>query len=133
MYILFSAMPTAAERYNFAEVEIDGKNFISETLKLCKVYQVQDVNQDNVTKIGTKDAVVQHLVHALRLIERQQMFIANQRVHISSYQKDIIKLQDKVIDAQNKVMDKLTMGVTEQLSGQMCDLTNQLTTALKTL
>ena len=127
VYILFSAMPTAAERYNFAEVEIHGKNFISETLKLCKVYQVQD----NVTKIGTKDVVVQHLVHALQLIERQQMFIVNQRVYISSYQKDIIKLQDKVIDAQNKVMDKLTTGVTEQLSDQLCGLTNQLTTTVK--
>jgi len=116
-------MPTAAGRYNFAELEIQGKNFISETLKLCKVYQVQNVNQDNVTKIGTKDFVVHHLVHALRLIERQQMFIVNHAVYISSYQKDIIKLQDKVIDAQNKVMDKLTTGVTEKLSDQLDGLT----------
>jgi hypothetical protein len=115
---LTCTLPTAAEKYNFKELEIHGKNFISETLKLCKVNQVQDINQENVTKIGTKD-----IVQALQLIERLQMFIANQTVH---YQKDVIR-QQEVIDTQNKVIDKLTKGVTEELSDQLDDFTGKLT------
>jgi hypothetical protein len=78
-------------------------------LNLCKVNQVQDINQENVTKIGTKDIVENHLVLALQLIERQQMLIANERVH---YQK---------------IIDKLTKGVTEELCDQLDDFTGKLT------
>ncbi len=38
-------MPTAAEPYNFAEVEKDGKNYISEWLKQCKVHAVTDAKK----------------------------------------------------------------------------------------
>jgi preprotein translocase subunit SecA len=85
-------------------------------LKLCKVNQVQDVNQENLAKIGTNDNVKNHLIQALQLIEKQQMFIANQTVH---YQK--------VIDTQNKVIDKPTKGVTEELCDQLDDFTGKLT------
>jgi hypothetical protein len=93
-------IPTAAEKYNFKELEIHGKNFISETLKLCKVNQVQDVNRENVTKIGTKDIVENHHVHALQLIERQQMFIANERVH---YQKDLKRLEEVIKELKDQL------------------------------
>jgi hypothetical protein len=95
-------------------------------LKLCKVNQVEDINQENVTKIGTKDIVENHLVLALQLIEKQQMFIANQEAHTSKYQKDITRLEE-VIDTQNKVIDKLTKGVTVELSDQLDNFTGKLT------
>jgi hypothetical protein len=47
-------MPTAAERYNFAEVEPDGRKLIQETLKWCNVDKVLDMKQDNVMKAGNK-------------------------------------------------------------------------------
>jgi hypothetical protein len=77
-------------------------------LKLCKVNQVQDINQENVTKIGTKDIVENHLVLALQLIEEQQMFIANQTVH---YQKDLKRLE-KVIKELSDQLDDFTGKVT---------------------
>ncbi len=112
-------MPTAAERYHFAEVEIHGKNFISDLLKLCKVYHVEDVKQENMMKIGNKDVFANQLVCALKLIERQQMLIIDQKVHVSAYQKDVIKLQSDVINSQKKTMDDFMLHVTEELTAEL--------------
>ncbi len=65
-------MPTAAERYNFAEVEKDRKNYISELLKQCKVHAVTDAKKEKMVNLGTKDEL------ALELIERKHMLILNQ-------------------------------------------------------
>ena len=111
-------MPTAAERYNFANVEMDGKNFINEMLNQCKVSKVEAATPGNLMKIGTKDVMAQRLVDALQLIERQHNFVINQRVHISSYQQDIIKLQSDVIDAQEKalqVADRISQTVEDSV------------------
>ena len=102
-------MPTAAERYNFANVEWDGKNFITETFKLCKVYEMNSITTENLTKIGTKDVLAKCLANALKLIDRQHNFVINQRVHISGYQQDIIKLQSDVISAQKKALEVTSM------------------------
>ena len=104
-------MPTAAERYNFADVEKDGKQFISEMFKQCKVLEVGSITPENLTKLGTKDVMANYLMSALQLIERQHNFVINQRVHIFSYQQDIIKLQSDVIHAQEKALQ-----VTERIS-----------------
>ena len=71
-------MPNAAEPYNFAEVEKDGKNYISELLKQCKVHTVTDVKKEKMVNFGTKDVLATHLMRALELIERQHMLILNQ-------------------------------------------------------
>ena len=97
-------MPTVAERYNFAEVEKDGTNFISGMFKQCKVFEVENVTLENVMKMGNKDVIAKQLMCALQLIERQHNLIVNQRVHVSTYQQDIIKLQSDVIDAQNRAL-----------------------------
>ena len=99
-------MPTAAERYKFADVEKDGKSFISDVQKLCKVYSVVGVKQDILSKNCNKDVLAEHLERALALIERQHNLVINQRVHISGFQSDIIKLQGDLIDTQKKSMDK---------------------------
>jgi len=104
-------MPTAAERYNFADVEQNGKQFISEMFKQCKVHEVGSMTPELLVKLGTKDVLAQYLMSALQLIERQHNFVINQRVHISSYQHDIIKLQSDVIAAHEK-----TLRVTEYIS-----------------
>ena len=97
-------MPTAAERYNFAEVEPDGRKLIQETLKWCNVDKVLDLKQENVMKAGNKDVLAAQLVRALGLIERQHNFIMNQRVHLTSYREDIIKLQEQVITQQDQII-----------------------------
>ena len=114
-------MPTAAERYNFAEVEKDGKTFISEMFKLCNVHGVVDNNKVNMLKIGTKDVLATQLVRALELIERQHNLIINQRVHVSTYQSDIIQLQSDVIDAQRKSIQEFKNDVIGQLSETVKD------------
>ena len=50
-------MPTAAERYDFANVERDGKNFISDMFEQCKVYSIGNISNDNLMKLGTKDTI----------------------------------------------------------------------------
>jgi hypothetical protein len=80
-------------------------------LKLC-----HDLNQKNVAKIGTNDNVKNHLLHAVKIIEKQQRLIANERVH---YQKELKRLQE--------VIDKLTKGVTKELSDQLDGFTGKLT------
>ena len=104
-------MPTAADRYNFADVEMDGKNFISEIFKQSKIFGVADLTLDTVTKMGTKDVLANFLMRAVQLIDRQHNMLINQRVHISSYQQDIIKLQSDVINAQDRALR-----VTERIS-----------------
>ena len=101
-YTLNYTMPTAAERYKFAEVEHDGKQFMSEVFKQCKVFEVGSMTPEVMMKLGTKEVVAKFLMNALQLIERQHNFVINQRVHISSYQQDIIQLQSSVFDAQEK-------------------------------
>lgn len=100
-------MPTVAEKYKFSEVESDGKAFIADVVELCKVHHVANVKLDNVMRAGNKDAISNHLIRALQLIERQHNLIINQRVHAKSYQDEIIKLQSDVIDAQKKEMKQL--------------------------
>ncbi len=103
-------MPTAAERYNFAEVETDGKKFIQETVKWCKVNDVAGLTQETVVKAGNKDVLGANFVRALQLIERQHNLILNQRVHVESYKSDIIKMQEKVITLQERLITAQTVG-----------------------
>lgn len=105
-------MPTAAERYNFADVEKDGKDFISDLQTLCKVFKVTDVKQEVLTRTCNKDVLASNLEKALALIERQHMLIINQRVHVSAYQSDIMKLQSDLIDAQKKSIEQFQNSVT---------------------
>ena len=100
-------MPTAAERYDFANVEQDGKNFISDMFEQCKVHSIGNISTDNLMKLGTKDTIAKYLLSAIQLIDRQHNFVINQRVHISSYQQDIIKLQSDVIFAQEKGLEAI--------------------------
>ena len=97
-------MPTAAERYNFVEVETDGRKSLQETLKWCKVGDLAGVNREIVMKAGNKDVLAEHFVRALQLIERQHNMVINQRVHVRSYESDIIKLQERVITLQEQTM-----------------------------
>jgi hypothetical protein len=87
-------MPTVAERFKFLEVENDGQNFLLDTVKLCRVNSAQELNHDNVNKIGTKGELAAKFLQAMQLIERQHNMIINQRVHVSEYKSDIIKLPD---------------------------------------
>ena len=98
-------MPTVAERYKFDEVEQDGKNFFSELLKRCKLYDVEHATPESFLKLGTKDVVAGWLTSADRLLNRQQNYLINQRIHISSYKEDIIELQGKVIKAQKEALE----------------------------
>ena len=59
-------MPTAAEPYNFAEVEKDGKNYISEWLKQCKVHAVTDAKKEKMVNLGTKDVLATHLPYYMK-------------------------------------------------------------------
>ncbi len=102
-------MPTAAERYNFAEVETDGKKYIQEFVKFCKVNDVAGLTQETVVKAGNKDVLGANLVRALQLIERQHNLILNQRVHIESYKSDIIKMQEQVITLQERIITAQTV------------------------
>jgi len=86
-------MPTVAERYKFAEVEHDGKQFMNELFKQSKVFAVGSMTEETMMKLGNKDVVAKFLVTALQLLERQHNMVINQRVHLSSYQQDIIRLQ----------------------------------------
>ena len=97
-------MPTVAERYKFAEVEHDGKEFMNELFKQSKVFEVGSMTAETMMKLGNKDVVAKFLVTALQLLERQHNMVINQRVHLSSYQHDIIQLQSSVIDAQEKAL-----------------------------
>jgi len=97
-------MPTVAERYKFAEVEQDGKQFMDDFFKQSKVFAVGSMTDETMMKLGNKDVVAKCLLSALKLIERQHNMVINQRVHLSSYQQDIIKLQSSVIDAQEKAL-----------------------------
>ena len=85
-------MPTAAELYNFAKVEQDGKNFISEICKQCKVHDI--LHRKTWEKMGRR---IKLMANVVNLINKQHNFVINQRVHISSYRQDIIKLQSDVI------------------------------------
>ena len=93
-----------AERYKFAEVEHDGKQFINDLFKQSKVHGVGNLTTEVMMKLGNKDVVAKYLASALQLIERQHNMVINQRVHISSYKNDIIKLQSSVIAAQAKAL-----------------------------
>jgi len=115
-------MSTAAERYNFANVETDGKHLINNLLMQCKVFDVGSVKNENLMKMGNKDVIASYLASALKLIERQHNLVINQRVDISSYQKDIIKLQSDVIDAQGKalqVVDRIKRNVEDSVESGM--------------
>jgi hypothetical protein len=113
-------MPTAAERYNFADVERDGKFFTTEMFKLCKVHEMNSITAESLTKIGTKDVLAKCLANALQLMDRQHNFAINLRVHMSSYQQDIIKLQSDVIDAQAKALQ-----ITERISSSISKTVEQ--------
>ena len=78
-------MPTAAEIYEFSDVESDGKTFISELLEQCKVYHVEDVKLENVMRVGNKDVIARQLVSAMSLNDRQHNLVINQRVHASAF------------------------------------------------
>ena len=97
-------MPTAAERYNFDEAETDGKEFIQEAVKWCKVNNVEGLTEETVVKAGNKDVLGANFVRALQLIERQHNLILNQRVHVESYKSDIIKMQEQVIFLQERII-----------------------------
>ena len=47
-------MPTAAERYKFNEVENDGRKFLLETAKLCKVDCFEQLTNEIANKAGNK-------------------------------------------------------------------------------
>ena len=79
-------MPIVAERYKFAEVEHDGKQFLNDFYKQTKVFAVGSMTEETMMKLGNKDVVAKCLVNALQLIERQHNMVINQRVHLSSYQ-----------------------------------------------
>jgi hypothetical protein len=111
-------MPTVAERYKFAEVEHDGKQFMNDFYKQTKVFAVESMTEETMMKLGNKDVVARCLLNALKLIERQHNLVINQRVHLSSYQQDIIKLQSAVIDAQEKALrasDDISQAVEESV------------------
>lgn len=105
-------MPTVAERYRFGDVENDGKNFIIDMQKLCKVHNAADVEQVVLMRTCNKDVLARHLASAMVLIERQHEFVINQRVHISHHQKDIVQLQGDLIEAQKKSIEKFQNEVT---------------------
>ncbi|KAL5263941.1 hypothetical protein ACHWQZ_G005133 [Mnemiopsis leidyi] len=97
-------MPTVAERFNFDKVESDGQNFLLDTVKLCKVNSVQELNYDIVSKTGTKGDLAAKFLQAMQLIERQHNLIINQRVHVSQNQCRMIELQDQVISLQERLL-----------------------------
>ena len=82
-------MPTYAERYNFEEVEKDGGKFIRDTLGLCNAEEVASVLQADILKIGTKDVLAKHLLNALKLIERQNMFVIIYNKHIYKSERTV--------------------------------------------
>ena len=65
-------MPTAAERYKFNEVENDGRKFLRETAKLCKVDCFEQLNNEIANKAGNKGELLTIFVPAMQLMERQQ-------------------------------------------------------------
>ena len=119
-------MSTAAERYRFTEVESDGKNFLSEMFKNCKVHDVASLTKDTVLKMGNKEDLANCLMRAMQLFERQHNYVINLKVHVSSYQEDIIKLQSNVIDAQNKALQ-----ITDRISGISKTVQNSVETVIK--
>jgi hypothetical protein len=119
---MYTTKPTAAEHYNFANVENDGKLFISELLKQCKLFDAGAASGEYLMKMGNKDVIAHYLASALQLLDRQHNLVIDQRVHISSYQKDIIKLQRDVIDAQGKalqVVDRISQNVEDSVQSGM--------------
>ena len=105
-------MPTVAERFRFADVEKDSKEFVSGLQKLCNVHSVAALKQELLSKTCNKDVLAKYLANAMELIERQQEMVINQRVHISHHQKDIVQLQSDVIEAQKKSIEKLGSQIT---------------------
>ena len=96
---------------------------IQSMLTLCKVQGVSCVNVENVLKIGVKDVLAKQLVSALKLIERQQMLIANQRgqirthlAELNSTKDDIIRLQQQVISATKVERIDIDDQIVERLS-----------------
>ena len=95
----------------------------SQKLTLCKVQGVSCVNVENVLKIGVKDVLAKQLVSALKLIERQQMLIANQRGQITTHlaelnstKDDVIRLQQQVINATEVERINIDDQIVERLS-----------------
>ena len=138
-------MPTVAERYNFAEVETDGRKLLQETLKWCKVGDLAGVNREIVMKAGNKDVLAEHFVRALQLIERQHNMVINQIVHVRSYESDIIKLQERVITLQEKTMklqeqiisaktdgEKLKTDIVETVQKEVKSVSKSFSDALQT-
>ena len=97
-------MPTAAERYKFNEVESDGRKFLLETAKLCKVNNFQELTNEIANKSGNKGELLSIFVPAMKLLERQHNLIMNQRVHVESYKTDVIHLQSEVISLQERFL-----------------------------
>ena len=97
-------MPTAAERYTFNEVESDGRKFLLETAKLCKVNNFQELTNEIANKSGNKGELLSIFVPAMKLLERQHNLIMNQRVHVESYKTDVIHLQNEVISLQERLL-----------------------------
>ena len=97
-------MPTVAERFKFAEVEHDGKQFLDDLFQHSKVFKVGSMTPEVMMKLGNKDVLAKFILDAVQLIERQHNMVVNQRVYISCNQQDIIKLQSSVIDAQEKAL-----------------------------
>ena len=101
---LNSDMPTAAERYKFNEVESDGRKFLLETAKLCKVNNFHELTNEIANKSGNKGELLSIFVPAMKLLERQHNLIKNQRVHVESYKTDVIHLQNEVISLQGRLL-----------------------------
>ena len=97
-------MPTTAERYKFHEVETDGRKFLLETAKLCKVDCFEQLTNEIANKAGNKGELLSIFVPAMKLMERQHNLIMNQRVHVNAYKSDIIQLQEQVITLQGKLL-----------------------------
>ena len=83
---LISDMPTVAERYKFNEVENDGRKFLLETAKLCKVDCFELLTTEIANKAGNKGELLSIFVPAMKLMERQHKLIMNQRVHVKCIQ-----------------------------------------------
>ena len=97
-------MPTAAERYKFPEVENDGRKFLLETAKLCKVDCFEQLTNEIANKAGNKGELLSIFVPAMKLMERQHNLIMNLRVHVNAYKSDMIRLQEQVITLQGKLL-----------------------------
>ena len=105
-YTSTCTMPTYAERYKFAEVEKDGAKFLRDTLGLCNVADAASALKGNVSKLGTKDVVVQYLLNALQLIERQHMFVINQRGQLHSHLCDLNRTKSDLIRVQQQLIEQ---------------------------